>query len=293
MAWIEVHQGLREHKKLYACAELLNISRVEMLGTVISLWLWALDNAQDGSLEGISTRTIARVCDWPEKKASALVEALVSTGWLDRDGDKLMIHDWMDYAGRLMERREKDRKRKKKGADASKNSDGIPAELPESSSEIPVLPYPNRTLPYPTDIFSGGDGDRAGVREADAVDLAGVGLMPGEFPGVTVGHVAAVAQIAQDLAARSGRRCLEVDRRKVFEHVSLLDAGTGLQTVSRDAVDLLHYAFGAAALADRAGNWNYIDGIMARLRARGIETAAQARAWDEDRPDKEGVYGTL
>lgn len=292
MAWIEVHQGLREHKKLYACAELLNISRVEMLGTVISLWLWALDNAQNGSLEGISTRTIARVCDWPEKKAKVLVEALVSTGWLERNGDRLMIHDWMDYAGRLMERREKDRKRKRKSTDAPKDPDGIPAELPGSSDEIPVLPYLNRTLPYPTDI-SGGDGDRAGARAADAVDLAGVGLMPGEFPGVTVGHVAVVAQIAQGLAARSGRRCLEVDRRKVFEHVSLLDARTGLQAVSPDAVGLLSYAFDAAVLADRAGNWNYIDGIMARLRARGIETAEQARAWDEDRPDKEDTYGAV
>ena len=61
MAWIEVHQGLREHRKTYACAEKLKISRVVMVGTLISLWLWALDNAQDGSLYGISNLTIARV----------------------------------------------------------------------------------------------------------------------------------------------------------------------------------------------------------------------------------------
>ena len=102
MAWIEVHQGLREHRKTYACAEMLRINRVVMVGTLVSLWLWALDNAQDGSLDGISNLTIARVCDWPEKKANDLISALVECGWLDKDGDILRIHDWTDYAVRLM-----------------------------------------------------------------------------------------------------------------------------------------------------------------------------------------------
>ena len=54
MAWIELHQSLREHRKMFACAEVLNISKIEMVGTLVCLWLWALDNAQDGSLAGVS-----------------------------------------------------------------------------------------------------------------------------------------------------------------------------------------------------------------------------------------------
>ena len=161
MAWIEVHQELREHKKLYACAEMLKISRVEMLGTIISLWLWALDNAPDGSLVGISNRTIARVCSWSEKKADTLVNALISTGWLDQAGDTLVIHDWTEYVGKLMERRRKDRERKKKSAVVLQASTGTPQENQGSSAEIPVLPYPNRTVPLPNHNYSApntGDG---------------------------------------------------------------------------------------------------------------------------------------
>ena len=147
MAWIEVHQGLREHRKTYACAEMLKINCVVMVGTLVSLWLWALDNAQDGSLDGISNRTIARVCDWPEKKASDLISALVECGWLDKDGEILRIHDWTDYAGRLMERREKDKVRKKKTREKQWKSVGSPQEVHGKSSATVPIPYP--TVPNP------------------------------------------------------------------------------------------------------------------------------------------------
>lgn len=149
MAWIEVHQELREHRKVYNCAEKLNISRVTMVGTLVTLWLWALDNVPDGSLAGISNKTIARVCDWPERKANALVDALVSAGWLDRSGDTLVIHDWTEYVGKLMERRRKDRERKKKSAAIPPTSAGNPPEFQPASPEIPVLQYPNRTITVP------------------------------------------------------------------------------------------------------------------------------------------------
>lgn len=154
MAWIEVHQELREHKKLYACAELLKISRVEMLGTIVTLWLWALDNVPDGSLSGISRQTIARVCDWNVKKADVLVNALISTGWLDQNGDTLVIHDWTEYVGKLMERRRKDRERKKKSTSVPPTSAGTPQESHGSSAEIPVLQYPNSTVPIPNHNYS-------------------------------------------------------------------------------------------------------------------------------------------
>lgn len=154
MAWIELHQGLREHRKMFACAEVLNISKIEMVGTLVCLWLWALDNAQDGSLAGVSDKTIARVCEFPEKKASKLVSALVETGWLDYDGETYFIHDWHDYAGKLMERRAKDRERKQTGKGIRKNSDGIPSDVHGNSRSTVPIPYPNRTVQYSTNSKS-------------------------------------------------------------------------------------------------------------------------------------------
>ena len=150
MAWIEVHQGLREHRKTYACAETLKISRVTMVGTLVSIWLWALDNTQDGSLAGISNRTIARVCDWPEKKADSLISALLECGWLDKDGDVLRIHDWTEYAGKLMERRAKDKERKKISRAIPKTSGGHPADIQGNSGATVPIPYP--TLPNQDNI---------------------------------------------------------------------------------------------------------------------------------------------
>lgn len=150
MAWIELHQELREHRKVYACAEMLKISRVTMVGTIVSLWLWALDNMPDGSLDGVSSRTIARVCDFPEKKADALVNALAVTGWLDKSGDTLKIHDWNEYVGKLMDRRKKDRERKKK-------SSGNPMEVRRNSTQIPALQYPNSTLTVQNHTISAYD----------------------------------------------------------------------------------------------------------------------------------------
>ena len=150
MAWIELHQTLREHKKMFACADALNLSRIEMIGTLVSLWLWALDNAQDGSLAGVSDRTIARVCDFPEKKCGKLMESLHKHGWLDRNGDHYVIHDWYDYAGKLMERREKDRKRKKTSASKHSVFAGISDGIPPERSENSCATVPYSTVQYNT-----------------------------------------------------------------------------------------------------------------------------------------------
>lgn len=165
MAWIEVHQTLRDHRKLLQCADALNVEPVKLMGMLISLWLWALDNAPDGNLSGISEKTIARVMYYPEKKAASLVKTLVAENWLEQKDGVLAIHDWSEYAGRLMERREKDRARKKstapkKKAEVHGNSAGIPPEIQGKSPEIPALPYltvPNRTLPNHTKPSSSTD----------------------------------------------------------------------------------------------------------------------------------------
>ncbi len=169
MAWIELHQSLREHRKMFACAELLGLSRKEMIGTLVSLWLWALDNAQDGSLGGVSNRTIASVCDWPERKADKLVEAMRISGWIDTGPDgSMIIHDWSDYAGKLMDRREKDRERKRKTnskpTETERTSAGIPAEVHGNSCATVPKPYLNRTLPTTEgDNKADGKGPTAGA----------------------------------------------------------------------------------------------------------------------------------
>lgn len=264
---------------MFACADALNLSRIEMIGMLVSLWLWALDNAHDGSLEGVSDRTIARVCDFPEKKASKLMESLHKYGWLDRIGDHYAIHDWYDYAGKLMERREKDRRRKKnstgKQDEFHRNSDGTPEDVPGNS----YATVPNRTLPYPTvPNISGGDGVTARGRAASDDELFGIGIMPGDFFGVSAETVAETRKTTDALFSRylTGTTPKPWDYRQVFKYCG----GSGRAC-------LLDYAFEKAAVSGKPGDWRYVHGIMDRLFARDIRTEAQAREWDESRPDLE------
>ena len=93
MAWIQVHQQLKDHRKLLAAADELEIEPAHMLGLLISFWLWALDNTPSGSLEGISNRMIARAAQW-DGNPDELVEVLKNSGLLDEEtAGKLEIHD--------------------------------------------------------------------------------------------------------------------------------------------------------------------------------------------------------
>lgn len=270
---------------MFACADALNLSRIEMIGTLVSLWLWALDNAQNGSLEGVSDKTIARVCDFPEKKAGKLMAALLDNGFVDYDGDHYIIHDWFDYAGKLMERREKDRKRKGKSsgkqADFQRNSIGNPADIHGNSCST----VPNRTLPYPTvPNISGGDGELSRANTASDDEVLSIGLNPGEYPGVTVDTVQAVQEMTDKLFCRYIPQKLPQpwDYRRVFMYYGI-----------PGRFNLLNYAFESATVAGKPCDWRYIEGIMDKLFERGVETEAQAREWDLTRPDKDCEDGQL
>lgn len=104
MAYIESHQTLLGHPKTRKAARLLGIKRVHLIGHLHALWWWALDYADDGDLSRYEPDVIADACEW-EDDPDTFVDALVSAGFLHRDGDALHVHDWMDYAGRLVQRR--------------------------------------------------------------------------------------------------------------------------------------------------------------------------------------------
>src|SRR3990172_5298378 len=103
MAWIEVHQGVFRHRKTLSLGRLLDVHRMSAGGHVICLWLWALDNAPTGDLTGVSPEVIAAGAEW-EGDSKTFTEGLVAVGFLDRNADSLQIHNWYQYAGRLIER---------------------------------------------------------------------------------------------------------------------------------------------------------------------------------------------
>ena len=129
MAWIESHQAVGGHPKTKKLARLLGVSLPAAVGHLHYLWWWALDFAQDGNLSKYDAYDIKDATLW-DGDESTMLEALMETGFIDETDEGLFLHDWAEYAGKLLERREKDRARKRSAAEAA----GIPSSFRRSSN---------------------------------------------------------------------------------------------------------------------------------------------------------------
>jgi len=155
MPWIELHQTLPTNKKTMRLCNLLNISKPHAIGCMCLLWLWAIDNAPDGDLSQFSDKEISDVSEW-KKKPDVFASALIDSGFLDADKH---IHDWYNYAGKLIDRREiqreqsrirQQRRRDKINSVPVTNADVTRDKRDENVTvtNTPYLTVPNRTVPY-------------------------------------------------------------------------------------------------------------------------------------------------
>lgn len=166
--WIESHQSLRQHPKTIKAARCLGISKVTLIGHLHCLWWWSLDYAQNGDLSAYDAIDIAAAADW-EGDAEQFVNALLASrigdnpGFLERTTDgRLLVHDWHDYAGKLIEKRTKDARRKRNerrnddqptpdqdGDDIRRTSAGHP---PDVGVTAQVPNQPTLTIPTLTEL---------------------------------------------------------------------------------------------------------------------------------------------
>lgn len=141
MAWIEVHQSVWSHRKTLLLADTLGLSPLYAAAHMIHLWTWALDNAPSGDLTGLPARVITVGAGWTSDPET-FVRATVDAGYLERTGDCLRVHDWGDYAGRLVIRREQQRERMRNArAQNARSTDAERAQLPNPT-------VPDQTTPY-------------------------------------------------------------------------------------------------------------------------------------------------
>lgn len=128
MAWLELHQSLPQHRKTLRLKTLLKIKTPQAVGHLCMLWLWALDNAQDGDISPFTDEEIAEISGWSGKDARKFMQALISAGFVDENSS---IHDWLSYAGRLIDYRKNDAERKRKSRSKS-------PEVTTQSEECPI-----------------------------------------------------------------------------------------------------------------------------------------------------------
>ena len=125
-------------------------------------------------------------------------------------------------------------------------------------------------------LFLSAGGESARARAATDKELLSIGIGPGEYHGITLELVEETRRVADALYKKylPGRSLAPYDYKKVFRYCG-----------SSGRASLLDYAFEQTAIAGKAGDWRYVDGIMDTLFCRGITTEEQARRWDEERPD--------
>lgn len=113
--WFEAHDSLPHHPKTLKLARLLNLNNLEAVGLLWMLFDWGLIAARkDGSLPGMEPPDIAMALGISPKKADKLAAALVESGYLDLKDGTYAIHDWYDYCGKLMDRRDADKAKMKR-----------------------------------------------------------------------------------------------------------------------------------------------------------------------------------
>lgn len=160
MAWVESHQEIGSHPKTKRAARLAGVSIPTMVGHLHLIWHYALDFAQEGDVTHLEPWQIEDAAMW-EGDEGRLHSALVDSGYIDSSDDGVRsLHDWHDYAGKLIERRRIDADRKRgKSTQTPPKSPGTRTDTMTASSGVP------------TDVQRSSDGSLKESVESPSVTL--------------------------------------------------------------------------------------------------------------------------
>jgi hypothetical protein len=98
--WFRVAVGITKHPKVYALAAELKTTRFHACGVVLAILEWAatLDQEQVDLPVLTAAAILAEVACFVGSPRE-LVDALVRSGWLDLDQDRVRLHGWAELNG--------------------------------------------------------------------------------------------------------------------------------------------------------------------------------------------------
>lgn len=118
MTWLPVEDTLPSHRKIRRLARLLKDAPqsidAQAMGHVIASWLWSISSCnQEGGLPAEDGWLLEEAALWRGEEGG-LVDAMRESGFLCRDGDRLVISGWDDHQKKILDEREYWRQKKKK-----------------------------------------------------------------------------------------------------------------------------------------------------------------------------------
>jgi hypothetical protein len=133
--------GTTTHPKFRSLMRCLELPQYAVVGLLESVWTLAAQFADDGDLSRFSAQEIADYAGY-EGDAENLVNALVSSRWLDGCIGALAVHDWLDHCPHYVHDRRRKRSPKQPVPGNSRNVQEIPTHSDPTQ--------PNPTMSNPT-----------------------------------------------------------------------------------------------------------------------------------------------
>lgn len=269
MAWIELHQTLPAHRKIMKLRRILKIKTPQAVGHVAMLWLWSIDNAPDGDLSRVDIEDIAEACEW-SRSAATFVSAMKEAGLIDGD---MKIHDWDEYTGQLMEKRE-DRRKKDRERQARYRAKKAAQHAAQKGQETPPAPPPPPDPPEPSE-----PPQEPPQRPEEAQDAP---------PSKAMLAAAAVGRPDKATGVDPG---LGKVMDFYLNRINATPSATSIEELGAFVEDIQPEVIIKAmeyALDEHKTAWSYIRGTLRAYRSRGIRTLADLqRANDEHERSKQ------
>jgi hypothetical protein len=116
----------------------LGLSRAEAIGHLHLFWWWCLDYAPDGNLAGFDADEIALAVEW-EDEPDRFLNAMIDAGFIDVINDTPCVHDWIEYGGKLLKRKQANRERMRE-ARATHESRTETPDIPDNNARAEHVP---------------------------------------------------------------------------------------------------------------------------------------------------------
>lgn len=136
MLWIPLSLDLARHPKTRRLAALLGTTTPAVVGHLAGLWCNAVIFAKDGDLTETEPAALAEWAQW-EGDADAFLDALVEcrvrregSGFVERSAtERLLIHEWDEHEGRLIDKLEGSKRRNAAAREKEKEERRLAGEV--------------------------------------------------------------------------------------------------------------------------------------------------------------------
>ena len=170
MSWIKYSTTLHDKPRVQRIADDLGISRFDVAGRLCAVWAWAATMTEDGRISFGSLKQIDRAAE-----IEGFGEAMRAVGWLDQEGDDLLIPGWEEHHSKSAKKRAQTAKRNskwrdspdskvtKRSRDATSVTDASPREdkrredKTHTDARESVCPIPYRQIDFEGEIHRIGE----------------------------------------------------------------------------------------------------------------------------------------